>query len=101
MRPIDADALTDKAEILYQHTSSGVIIPWSAVRVCVINNIKTIVAKTIQPLRWIYPVGYGNFPVSAVCPACRRMVDNCLVNHYRYCPYCGHPVKGDYDDAPD
>lgn len=48
MRTIDADELTDKSEILYQHTPSGKIIPWSAVRVCVINNIKTIEAEPVR-----------------------------------------------------
>lgn len=53
MRLIDADNLTNKAEILYQYTSSGKIIPWSAVRVCEINNIKTVEAEPVRHGKWI------------------------------------------------
>lgn len=53
MQVIDRDTLTNKAEILYQHTESGKIIPWSAVRVCEINNIKTVEAEPVRHGKWI------------------------------------------------
>ena len=46
---ISREALVDKSEILYQHTASGKIIPWSAVRVCAINN--TPVVNAVEVVR--------------------------------------------------
>ena len=44
---ISREALVDKSEILYQHTASGKIIPWSAVRVCAINNTPVVDAVEV------------------------------------------------------
>lgn len=44
---ISRAALVDKSEILYQHTASGKIIPWSAVRVCAINNTPAVDAVPV------------------------------------------------------
>lgn len=44
---ISREALVDKSEILYQHTASGKIIPWSAVRVCAINNTPAVDAVEV------------------------------------------------------
>ena len=97
MRPIDADELTDKAEILYQHTPSGKIIPWSAVRVCVINNIKTIAAVPVLHGRWI-AIGYydddGDFCTEYKCPFCGR------IEPWKepYC-HCGAKMDGGKKDG--
>ena len=48
---ISRNALVAKTEVLYQHTSSGKIIPWSAVRVCAINNTPTIDAVRVVRCR--------------------------------------------------
>lgn len=92
MRTINADELTDKAEILYQHTPSGKIIPWSAVRVCVINNIKTIEAEPVVHAHWEVR---GGVPYCSVCGE--------MLNGYSYdndvsttprCSFCGAKMYG-------
>lgn len=86
MQVIDRDTLTNKAEILYQHTSSGKIIPWSAVRVCVINNIKTVDAEPVRHGRW------ETYPSHAYrrCSVCKTEWDKPKFNiHANYCPNCG------------
>lgn len=97
MRTIDADELTDKSEILYQHTPSGTIIPWSAVRVCVINNIKTIEAEPVQhgiPVAhyktWCNSDGEPviTLPYGYKCPFCGD------TDIKRFCPNCGAKMDG-------
>ena len=50
---ISREALIDRSEVLYQHTDSGKIIPWSAVRVCAINNAPAVDAAPVVHGWWI------------------------------------------------
>lgn len=91
MQVIDRNTLTNKAETLYQHTPSGKIIPWSAVRVCAINNIKTIDAEPVRRGHWIERDGIFKDGVIKVdhleCSECGK-----TQRRYRdtpYCPNCG------------
>lgn len=86
MQVIDRDTLTNKAEILYQHTESGKIIPWSAVRVCEINNIKTVDAEPVRHAYW-YDSEFDGF---AGCSHCHKEVTSEeFPPTYDYCPHCG------------
>lgn len=84
---IDRGALVDKTEILYQHTESGKIIPWSAVRVCAINNTPTVDAEPVRHGRWEWKDG------AAYCTA-HKGKTNPLLYGYGYCPLCGARMDG-------
>lgn len=96
MKAIDRDTLTNKAEILYQHTESGKIIPWSAVRVCEINNIKTVEAEPVRHGEWATDkedIEWGNSLKRKHCTNCGKRPhfdkeerEFILTN---YCPHCG------------
>lgn len=101
MRLIDADNLTNKAEILYRFTSSGKITPWSAVRVCEINNIKTVDAEPVRHGQWATDaedIEWGNSLKRKYCTNCGKRPhfdkeerEFVLTN---YCPHCGAKMDG-------
>lgn len=84
---ISREALANKSEILYQHTESGKIIPWSAVRVCAINNIPAVDAEPVRHAAWD-SIDNGTI-------RCSRCL--CYYNLYRgfakYCPNCGAKMR--------
>lgn len=90
MQVIDRDTLTDKAEILYQHTESGKIIPWSAVRVCEINNIKAVEAEPVRHGRWL-ETDYFDAHKTPIyqCSVCWKEVADNYITLHNFCLHCG------------
>lgn len=90
MRLIDADELVERTEILYQRTASGKIIPWTAVRVCVINNAPTIDAVPVVHARWVHEQRYGDSGGWVWrCTACRHEAISPIISALQYCHHCG------------
>ena len=94
MQVIDRDTLTNKAEILYQHTESGKIIPWSAVRVCEINNIKTVDAEPIRHGHWYRDPTNENYFCCSVCDGANGLWHQFADCTYKFCPWCGAKMDG-------
>ena len=97
---ISRDALVDKSEILYQHTASGKIIPWSAVRVCAINNTPAVDAEPVRYAEWI-PWEYNGKASKhlVTCSGCRRYQwpKNDVLAFDR-CPKCGAFMKREKEE---
>ena len=95
MQVINRDTLTNKAEILYQHTESGKIIPWSAVRVCEINNIKTIETEPVRHGRWL-ETDYFDAHKTPIyqCSVCWKEVADNYITLHNFCLHCGAKMDG-------
>lgn len=87
---ISREALANKSEILYQHTESGKIIPWSAVRVCAINNIPAVDAEPVRHSRWKY-FHKQNRAVCMTCSFERDLDEN--FGRAVSCPNCGAKMR--------
>lgn len=98
VRLIDANALSGKEEILYQHTASGKIVPWAAVRVCAINNAPTIDAVPVVHAKWVHEQRYGDSGGWVWrCSACRREAISPIISALKYCHSCGAKMDGGTD----
>jgi hypothetical protein len=85
MRLIDADALCNKGETLYMHTSSGKIIPVNAAPAWVINNATTIDAVPVTRCKDCKHWGFGKMGEPEYAKTCAFA--QWIVGANGYCVY--------------